>query len=123
MTLLRQIETEAAHGLTVGETTGATAAEVVASPAAGFVRVVRSLRYHNLDTVAATIRTSVFDGTTTYVEIDSATKATGEVHRVLTEGEVIHLPEGYSLTVVLDGAVTTDEPTWAASWTDVPVPA
>ena len=123
MSLLRQVETEARHGMSVGDTTGTTAAEVVATPAAGFVRVVRSLRVHQRDTVASTIRLSLFDGTSTYVEIDSATKAAGEIHRVLTEGEVIHLPEGYSLTVLLDATVTTAEPAFVAAWTDVPLPA
>lgn len=123
MSNFRRHEVEARNGGAHGVMNSTTAVSIVPSPASGLSRVVKDLRFINLDTAAATIRVKKEDGVSP-IEFDNAVAlvAGGKFFPVVL-GDVVHLSEGESISAVLDGAVTTNQPTFCASWTDVPVPA
>lgn len=120
---LRQLELAAAGGGQPFEFDGTTPVEVVPSPAAGFVRVVDSVRIANIDTAAVTIRVRVTIAGPTDYEFDStiALAANGKFDPV--DGDhVVRLAEGQSITAVMDAGAATNDPTGVASWIDVPEP-
>jgi len=123
VSLLRRLEREARGGTAHGSLNGATPVEFVATPAAGFVREVDSVRLANIDTAAVDIHIRKTVAGPTNYEFDSAMAlaVNGKFDPVDSQ-HVVRLAEGESITAVMGGAAATTNPAWIASWVDVPVP-
>jgi hypothetical protein len=108
-----------------GSLNSTTSVELVASPAAGFVRRSR-VWIQNLDdadvivrlrvTVAGPAHTQWYSETLTLD--DPATTPGGHV-----AVECPDLQNGESITAVLDGAVSANQPHWVSDWVDIPAEA
>ena len=123
MSLLRLLELEDRGGGGHGALNGATPVEIVASPAAGFVRRVDSIRIAQIDTAAVTIRIRKTVAGPTNYEFDSAVALATDSKFDPVDGQsIVRLAAGESITAVMGGAAATTNPTWVASWVDVPEP-
>lgn len=124
MSYLRRHELEARGGGGHGSLNGTTAVELVATPSAGFVRVVDSIRTANIDSAAVTIRVSKTVAGPSNYEFDSAIALAVDGKFDPVDGaHVVRLAAGESITAVMAAAAATTDPTWVASWVDVPEPA
>lgn len=124
MSYLRRHEFEARGGGAHGSLNGASSVDIVTAPAAGFVRVVDSVRMVNKDTAAVTIRVRKTVAGPTDYEFDnvSALAVDGKFDPVDTTLP-IRLAVDEKITAIMSGAAATTNPTWVASWVDVPEPA
>ncbi len=120
MSLLRRLEITGTCGSAEGETSGATPVVVVPAPPLGWTRVVDCLRIANLDTAAITWRLRKDVDSTSY-EFDSGTAlaADGKAEPITPVLTVRLTDVNHSLSLVLDGAVATQEPEWVSGWYDV----
>lgn len=124
MSYLRRHELEARGGGGHGSLNGTTAVVLVAAPAAGFVRVVDSIRMTNIDSAAVTIRVRKTVAGPVDYEFDSAiTLAVDAKFDPVGGDNVVRLAVDESITAVMGGAAATTDPSWVASWVDVPEPA
>jgi len=121
MSLFRQFEREQRAGSDRGETDGATPVTVVPDPGPGLFQEVDVLRFLNLDTVAVDIYVRISDGGGDDIidqhlalDPDGVAHSADHLHR-------LRVFENQSITVVLGGAVTTNEPRWTSSWITVPI--
>jgi hypothetical protein len=120
---LRQLEIAEAGGGDHGELDGTNSVELVPAPAAGFVRVVDSIRMTNIDSAAVTIRVRKTVTGPVDWEFDSAIALAADGKFDPVDGDhVIRLAEDESITAIMAGAAATTDPTWVSSWVDVPEP-
>ena len=119
---LRQLEKAIVGSSEQGTTNGTSSQEVVATPAAGFTRVVERISFVNIDSAVVDIRVRVLNSAVNS-EFDNvkALAVDGSFHPVDSSTE-LRLVVGDSVTVVLGAAATTTDPSWVASWRDEPIP-
>jgi hypothetical protein len=122
MSEYRQLELEDRGGSAHGALDGTTPVEIVPAPAAGFTRIVESIRFVNVDTAAVDIMIRKTVGASDY-DFDRAMALAADGKFFPIEGaDTIRLTDtDQSVTAVMGGAAATDDPTWIASWRDVPV--
>jgi hypothetical protein len=123
MSLFRQHEIEDRGGSAHGSLNGTTLVEIVPAPDADFTRVVESIRFVNKDSAAVDIRTRKTIGGSTHYEFDNAIAlaVSGKLFPV-TGADTIRLTDtDQSITAVMGAGAATTNPTWIASWRDVPV--
>lgn len=121
--ILRQLELAAESGGAQGSLNGASSVELVAEPAAGFVRCVDSVRILNIDTAVVTITVRKTIAGPTHYAFDQATAlVVNTAWNPVDASKVIRLAVDESITALMAGAAATTNPTWVASWIDVPVP-
>lgn len=126
MSLLRLLELEDRGGSNHGSTNGTTAVTLVSAPAAGYVRVVESIRFVNKDSAAVDIRvrktiTDTF-GSTDYEFDNALALAVDGRFTPIDQANPMRLSgTDQSITAVLGGAAATTNPTYVASYRDVPV--
>ncbi len=122
MSSLRQIEKAVEGGSEQGSLNGTTSVEIVATPAAGFTRVVERISFVNVDTATVDIRARVLNSAV-HTEFDnSLTLAVDGKFRPVDSASELRLVVGDSLTAVMGGAAATTNPTWVACWRDEPDP-
>jgi len=103
-----------------GVTNGTTPVTIVASPAASTRRIVRTITIYNRDTVSATVTVSFVSGANTRIIIKTAVASGATLILGSSSGEIFILnATNKSLTVVLAGAVTTNELDWTSHYADV----
>ena len=106
-----------------GALNGAASVELVPAPSVGFVRLVDSIRIANIDTGVVTIRVRKTIAGPTHREFDSAVALAVDAEFDPVDGtHVVRLAVGESITALMAGAPTTVNPTWVASWVDIPEP-
>jgi len=123
MSLFRQHEVEDRGGSAHGSLNGTTSVEIVPAPAADFTRIVESIRFVNKDTAAVDIRIRKTITGPTHYEFDNAiTLAVNGKFSPVTGADRIRLTAtGQSITALMAAGPATTNPTWIASWRDVPV--
>lgn len=124
MSLLRRFELEERGDSDQGALNGVTSVEIVPAPASGFTRRVESIRFVNKDTVAQLIRVrKTITGPTHYEFSNSGTIEANQTYEPVTPESPVRLTDtDQSVTALMDSAITTTNPSWVASWVDVPVP-
>lgn len=98
-----------------GALTGVTAVDVVAVPAAATQRMVRKVRFFNLDTASVTI-TLRYNDNATLRTLQTFTLAAGEA-AVYEEVEVLDSTLR-KLQAVMSAAAATTNPCYSAAWAD-----
>lgn len=98
-------------------TNGTTDVELVAAPASGTVRVVKSIIVNNIDTASATVNVQLKKAST-YYSLAKITLAAGD-RLTLDEDDMQALDAtDESIVVDLAGTVTTNELDCVATWGD-----
>jgi hypothetical protein len=121
----RQIERAATLGSDWGDLDDTNYVTIVPDVAdADLVREVDSVRFVNLDTGAVDLTVWIFDGASTYDQIDQSLALAANGKFVPVDGDnKVRLGNGFALVAKLGGATSSDQPIWYATWRDVPVPA
>lgn len=100
-----------------GVTNGATPVEMVAAPILDRRRIVRTLTVFNADTVAANVSlVYVSGGNRRRLKKQTGLAAGADL---TFEGVIVLDADDKSIEVELDGAVTTNELEWTASYAEV----
>ncbi len=123
MSLLRRFELEDRRGSSQGSLNGTTSVEIVAAPASGFVREVDFIDFFNCDSAAVDIRIRKTITGPIHYEFDrnAALAVNGHFAPLTTSKRLQLTATSQSVTAVMGAAKTTTDPTWIASWKDIPV--
>jgi hypothetical protein len=98
-----------------GALNGTTPVDVVAAPASSTQRLVRKVRFFNLDTASVTITLQLDDNSTDRV-LQKFTLAAGEAG-VYEDVEVLDATTK-KLQALMSGAPATTQPAYSAAWAD-----
>lgn len=105
----------AVNGATDGVLNGTTPVTLVAAPAGGTNRLVKTITVYNDDTAAVTVELRKVSGGGTRI----LCRVTLDVDDTLVWNDVVGLDDtSSSITAVMSGAPATTQPSWTATYGD-----
>lgn len=116
MALGTSTATDFLEGSAFGTSNSTTAVTVIAAPASGKRRLIRSLSIHNNDTVSATVTIQINNSGTKYI---LHKEALDSGKQLLYDRVMVLAATTESLEIVLGGAITTNQLDYFAVYAEV----